>query len=331
MKRSIIFSVLFLLAGTLFSVSDAKAYRVEMLKGVEPKGDFDLGPTSIGIEVSPGQIITKTLQLTNRRGKEQKFNIEIEDFQGSLDDPTQTVVLQGEKVGKYSAKNWVTTELSEFTTQHGERLFFDVTIKVPEIADPGDHYVSVLASAPPDKGKGDLGEGQNVLITSRVGALFFIKVKGDIKEEGALQSFQNRKKFYDDNMGKNWYDFETTVPMRLLFQNTGSVRIRPSGKIEVKDWFGRKAGEVNILPFNMLRESSRYIEQNWHPTGFLFGKYTATLTLNRGYGNLSDTKSVTFWVIQWKKLLAGLLALVALILLVKILFKKVSFRVQLKK
>lgn len=330
MKRIIVIAVVFF-AGILFFTSDAKAYRVEMQKGVEPRGDFDLGPTSIGVEVSPGETFTKTLQLTNRKGKEQKFVIGIEDFEGSLDDPTQTVVLQGEESGKYSAKNWVTTELSEFTTQHGERMFFDVTITVPDTADPGDHYVSVLVSAPPDKKKEDLSEGQNVVITSRVGTLFFIKVKGAWKEEGSLQTFENRKKFYDDNMGKKWYDLKTIVPMRLLFQNTGSVRLKPSGKIEVKDWFGRKVGEVNVIPFNMLRESSRYIEQNWYAKGFLFGKYTATLTLNRGYGKLTDTKTVTFWIIQWKKILAGIFVLIVFFALIRVIRKRISFSVKLKK
>lgn len=329
MKRIIVLVVMILICGVMV-IPKAKAYRVEMQKGVSARGDFDLGPTSTGVEVNPGDTITKTLQLTNREGEEQNFIIGIEDFQGSLEDPTQTVVLQGKDAGKYSAKNWTTVELPEFTIQHGERMFFDVTIKVPETADPGDHYVSVLASAPPKNR--DVKEGQNVVITSRVGSLFFIKVKGEWKEEGALQSFESRKKFYDDNMGKKWYSFKTSVPMRLLFQNTGSVRIRPEGKIEITDWFGRKAGTVDVIPFNMLRDSSRYIEQSWNANNvFLFGKYTATLTLKRGYGNLTDTKTATFWVIQWKKIIAGILALIIFFGFIKFLRRKVSFSMKIKK
>ena len=131
MKKVInVLSVALLLAGIL-PFSPAKAARVEMQNNVPNQGNFDVGPTSFSIDASPGETIVKQLQLTNRKGEDWEFSISVEDFQGSVSDPNTTVLLQGDKSGKYSAKTWITPELDKFTLKHGEREFFNVTITVP--------------------------------------------------------------------------------------------------------------------------------------------------------------------------------------------------------
>ena len=46
----------------------------------------------------------------------------------------------------------------------------------------------------------------------------------------------------------------------------------------------------------LLPHSLRLREVVWQKMG-LVGRYTAELTLNRGYNNATDTKTTTFWVI----------------------------------
>ena len=88
------------------------------------------------------------------------------------------------------------------------------------------------------------------------------------------------------------------VPITLLLQNNSDHYIVPSGRIIIKDMFGREAGKVNILPQYILINSSRFMidsdqasesaELSEHlrklssnhavliwPKKFLFGLYTA--------------------------------------------------------
>ncbi len=306
----VVFMMAFSLAGT------AKAARVEMQKGAEANGKFDLGPTSFSIDGNPGETFTKTLQVTNRKGHRQDFKVEIEDFQGSKDDPDKTVLLQGDKSGIYSGKEWVTTELESFSLEHGERQFFNITVKIPQNADPGDHYASVLVSAPP-KSEFEDAESKsapNVSITSRVGSLFFINVKGPIKQEGLLESFVSDKEKYD----------KALVNFKLTFRNSGSVRLRPEGKIEINNMFGIPVGSVEAKAFNVLRDSIRSMEYQWKSDGFFMGRYTANLKLNRGYDGAVDEAKIAFWILPVRGIVILIFIVLVIIFILYYLKKRIS-------
>jgi len=321
MRRKKIWLGLFL-ACAIVAGGNAQAAKLEQLKDVNVTDDFDLGPTSFSVEANPGESVTKSLVVTNRKGFDQEFIISAEDFQGS-DDPNQTVLLQGGKIGRYSAKDWVHLEMDKFTIKHGERQFFDVTINVPKEADAGDHYVSVLASAAPkvEQQESRIDSKPNVVITSRVGALFFIRVKGKTVEDGSLQSFK---------ANRFWYE-KPPVSFKIVSKNEGTVRLQPSGKIVIKNMFGAIVDSVEIKPFNVLRESMRGLDVNWENQKFLVGRYTANLELDRGYGGQADMRSVSFWLMPWKQLGIGLAALVFFILLVNFMRKRVDVRIGVKK
>jgi hypothetical protein len=314
MKRFLIlFSIFFL-------CSSAFAARVEPQKDVAVRGDFDLGPTSFSVKVEPGETVKKTLQLTNRKGFTQKFLVEVEDFEGT-NDINQPIVFSGKKSGKFGAKDWIAVELNEFIIEHGERQFFDVNIKIPETADVGDHYGAVLVSAiPPDEDRDESRKtAPNINIHSRVGSLFYIQVQGDIKEEGKLESFE---------VGKKWYE-KGPIRFSSIFRNTGSVRLKPFGKIEITDFRGKIIETLDVEPFNVLRDSIRQDIRLWETEDWL-GYYKAKLVINRGYGNIIDEKEVTFLIISWKKLSVAVIILVVIIFLLVLTKKKLSFSIKIE-
>lgn len=305
----------------VFSSCQVSAARVEMQKDVAVTDTFDLGPTSFSIDVFPGQSASRVLQVTNRKGHEQYFLVEVEDFEGSY-DPNNVINLRGKETGRYSAKDWIKPELWDFTTQHGQRQFFNVQIDVPADADVGDHYAAVLVSAPPSASGSEDKEktAPTVNVRSRVGTLFFINVIGQTREEGTLEVFET---------SRPWYE-KSPVDFSLVFKNSGTIRLQPQGKIEITDQFGKNVGTLNVEPFNVLRDSSRQIKNQWDKK-HLAGRYTAKLTLNRGYGSLVDERTITFWVIPWK---LGLIILGAIILLVTLLIlakKYIKFEISIGK
>jgi hypothetical protein len=232
------------------------------------------------------------------------FKIAIEDMRGSR-NTEDTVVFLGEEKGPYSLKDYVKPELTEFTLNQGQRMVLPVEISIPQDAEPGGLYGSLLVSTNPPKTEGETeankAKGQIQLI-SRLGALFFIRVKGDAKEEGVLKDF---------TAGKNFYE-KGPISLKVLYENNGSVHLNPYGVIEIRNIFGKKIDEIAVEPYFAMPDSVRMREAKWE-RDLLFGKYTASLSLNRGYKDIIDQKSISFWVFPWKIILIGFLALIVLI------------------
>jgi hypothetical protein len=295
-------SFLILISGIIFfgfNSSPILAYYIEDLQLPE-RGDFVLGPGKIEIWADPGEEFQKELIISNRIGQTMEFKIEIEDFKGSY-DPNQTVILLGEERGPHSLKDFLLPEITKFTLKHGQRITLPVKISIPKDAEPGGLYGSVLVSTNPPMPKGEIekekAKGQ-MRIVSRLGCLFFIRVKGETIEEGLFKNFLT-KKFYEKG----------PISFELFFENKGNVHLNPYGIIEIKNLLGRKVGEIEIEPFFALPDSLRKREVKWEKE-LLFGKYTALASLNRGYQDIIDQKLVEFWVIPYKIILVGLILLI---------------------
>lgn len=282
--------------------SQASAYQIQDLPGTEVKGDIVLGPTKIEAFLNPGEKTTKEITVTNRTGSTLSFTIGMEDFKGSR-DADQSVIFLGPEKGPYSLRDWLKPELSEFTLEHGQRIHLPVEISVPLDADPGGHYGVVFASMKPAASQSGSGEPvSQVSIVSRAGTLFFVRINGEIEEIGQLKSIETQKKLYEKG----------PIPFQVFFENNGSVHLTPYGTIEIKNMMGKKVDSIELDPWFVMPDSLRMREASWNKE-FLFGKYVAIVKVNRGYGDIIDQKSTEFWVIPWKIVLAGLIAIVLLV------------------
>ena len=286
--------LLFLLvASTLFlRAGSVAAFEIQDLSGTSEKGDFVLGPGKIELFMEPGQKATRNLSITNRLGRDMNFKIEIEDFTGSQ-DPNRTVVLLGDQRGPYSLKDYLKPEVDSFIIGHGQRIILPVEIFIPEDAEPGGLYGSVIISTTPlPFGEEDKEEAAGqVRLVSRVGTLFFIRVKGEVEEEGFLKSFSTR--------GDKRYFEKGPIPFSILLENKGNIHLTPYGVIEITNLLGKKVGEIEVDPYFAMPGSVRAREVEWNG-GFLFGRYNAVLALNRGYEDIIDQKEFYFWIIPWK-------------------------------
>jgi hypothetical protein len=291
----------FFFAICLFSkmgITPVLAYKIETLNDPEVKGDFVLGPGKTELFMNPGETYTKELIITNRLGRTMEFSLVIEDFKGSK-NAKEGVNLLGDARGPFSLKDFIRPEISKFTLKHNERIVLPVVVAVPAGSEPGGLYASVLVvTNPPEdelQAEKNKTQGQTKLI-SRLGTLFFVRVKGEAKEEGALKEFKVKS-------GQLFFD-KAPVPLEILFENTGSVHLMPYGSIELKNSLGQKIDEINIDPWFVMPDSARLRSIEWLGKKLLFGRYTAELTINRGYGDIIDKRSVSFWIIPWKAALA---------------------------
>lgn len=302
---SLIGGVIYLCIGFYSSVF---AFEIESLPNVLVTKDFTLGPGKIEVFLNPGEEEIRNLQITNRLGKTMNFNVEIEDFEGSLTGET-AVILLGGKRGPYSLRDYLHPEVLKFQLAHGERMNLPIKISIPKDMEPGGLYGSVLIVSSPLEPDLETEQGKTkgqVKLVARIGSLFFVRIKGDVQEQGELEKFDtlNSKRFYQ----KGPIDFS------IFYRNQGNVHLNPYGTIEIKNILNKKIGEIITNPYFAMPKSLRYREVKWE-RGLALGRYTAVLSLNRGYQDIIDTAKVSFWIIPWKILL-----IVAVIFFLLILF-----------
>ena len=97
-----------------------------------------------------------------------------------------------------------------------------------------------------------------------------------------------------------WYE-KGPIKMNILFNNTGSIHLNPYGEIRIHNLFGEEVGFIELEPWFALPKSLRSREVTWDRE-LLFGRYTATAYVNRGYDDIVDEVSTTFWFCHGKLL-----------------------------
>lgn len=303
---------------SLFFYHPTHAYRTENLPDTEVKDDFVLGGGKTELELEPGEEASGEISITSRLGKDAEFDVGVEDFTGSQDPNETSFNFLGEEKGPYSLKDSITPEVDHFKLRNGERIWLPIKIKIPEDAEPGGRYGAVLVSIrnpdqlmsiEPEKAK------SQVKIISRLAALFYVRIKGDAKQDGLLQDFKTDQKFYERG----------PVNFSIIFENIGNIHLKPSGKIEISNIMGKSVGEEAVDEFFVLPGSVRQKNVVWNREA-LFGYYTAKLTLNRSYSDLSDTMIIHFWVIPWKLILAIFVACVIVVFLFYWIFSKFEIK-----
>ena len=285
----------------------AQDIKYEQLSSDQIVGDFLVGPGKVELELNPGESETVNVTLSNRMGSEKTFTVVVEDFVGS-ESTEQPVVLLGDQRGPYSLQDYLVVPSQEMTVGHTERIVIPITVSVPTDAEPGGRYGSVLFQTKSESIEN--GAKPSASIISRIGVLFFVTVPGDLKYEGNVEKF-------DTAFGKRVYD-SGPIGFEILYRNTGNVHVNPYGRISVRNMFGSEVGAVELDPWFAMPEFLRLREVTWD-RGWLFGKYKAVLSINKGYDNLVETREVVFYVLPWKPIsVAVIIVAIFIFLLTKI-------------
>ena len=284
-------------------------YSIEQLQDDTIRGDFVVGPGKVDITLEPGQSKTVNMIVTNRMGEKKTFRFEIEDIKGSRNDE-QTVLLLGDDHGPYTLKDYVTIPRMEFSLEHNQRATIPVTVSLPADAEPGGRYGSVLVSTVSRDADIDGANktAPSSAIVSRIGTLFFVSTPGSTDITGQLVSFDTIK-------GTHLFT-ASPIHFGIVFENTGSVHLNPYGELHITNIAGSEVGFMEIDPWFALPQSLRTRELSWEKAP-LFGRYTATVKINRGYDDIVDEASVTFWVLPWKPLVSIFVGLFVFFLFIR--------------
>lgn len=295
----------FVLIIALFVSREVLAFQKSKME-MTPQNDFVVEPGKTEIFLNPGETVVKNIAITNRINKTVKFRLTTEDMVGT-NESTSAIKLLGDEVGPYSIKNFIEPEITEFSLDLGEKIVIPVKVSIPLDAEPRGYYGALIVSNEPEvfsEEQSKESEGKARLV-SRIGSLFFLRINGEGQESGSLQDFKvigPKKAFYE----RNPKGFE------ILFKNEGNVHLVPYGKIIIRNMLGREVMMIPVDAYFSLPNSVRYREVSM-PEGTGLGRYTAELSLYKGYSNENEEVSLAFWIIPWKILIATFAGLFILI------------------
>jgi len=94
-----------------------------------------------------------------------------------------------------------------------------------------------------------------------------------------LKEFKTTSKFFEKG----------PIKFQLIFENNGRIHLAPYGIIEIYNMMGKKIDEVEVDPWFSMPDSLRFREVTWNRK-FLFGRYVAKTSINRGYDGIIDQK-----------------------------------------
>ncbi len=294
------------------------SYVREQLPNGDVFSDFVVGPGRFEVELAPGQSKTVEMIISNRMGVEKTFSIGTEDAEGTTDG-SQALVLLGDDRGPYTIKDNISVPHEQFVLKHSERERVPVTISLPADAEPGGRYGSLLVSivSDPNQLNAAGGAAPASVIVSRIGTLFFISTPGFTDQSGQVQDFSTA--------GDRSVYAEGPISFGVVYENTGDVHVNPYGEINITNMFGDEVGFVKLEPWFVLPRSLRLREVSWDRE-LLIGRYTATAKINRGYGDIIDESTLTFWVLPWKLLSAVFVGLFIIFAALRFVITRFEFK-----
>lgn len=263
-------------------------------------------PPRLEATVEPDGVNTYTLKVRNESPNPREINISLRDFIVTDNQGTPNFLEDLQSINnRWSASSWIQVSPSQLTLEPGETKSLTITIMPPLNALPGGHYAAVIYS-PESFSLYNATTGSSV--QTNVGTLLYITIPGEINQNASITSF-SAPRFSEFGP----IDFATTI------KNSSDIHIQPVGTITVKNWFGRKTGQVsldgtNIFPYT-TRDFQNTLDKKW-----LFGRYQADLKATYGSAGGIIAATLFFWVIPWRLIIlivAALAIITTLIIIIK--------------
>jgi hypothetical protein len=309
--------VVFSVAAVIATVSSMLVLPASAQTSTAAQG-IEISPALVELNAGKGNSYTIKLKVTNVASAALEYTTTIEDFAAKDETGSPQVLIDSTLPPNASVKTWVSI-VPKFTLQSRESRDIIADVTVPDNAEPGGHYgVIRFAGRAPDVK--DTGVG----LAASAGVLMLIRVDGAITEQASIASL------YSANAdGKQQSIFESgPINFVTRIQNDGNIHVKPVGSLVVHDMFGGLVTTMaindtksNVLPHSIRRFNSEY------KSGWMFGMYTAELSLGYGTTGQAITGTTTFWVIPYKLLLVILAVIITLVFIFKRMLKAYNKRI----
>lgn len=283
-----------------------------------------VAPSRQEILVDPGEKTAVIVKFLNQgdapvSGTLKVVDFVVEDKEGTPtfieETPTITGVTQISP--RFSAASWFTLPYDRITIAPQNKVTIQAKIQVPADARPGGRYVAIYFEPGGEVSPALGGQKEATTpISIRLAGLVYLRVSGPIKEDAYVVRFQIPR-------------FSEHGPLTAITEilNRGDYHIRPKGKIVLSNFLGKVVDEQALIGQNIFPDVSRVYE-NKLGSKWMFGKYKAELAASYGEEGKALTAVTFFWVVPYKEISAGLLALVIIGLIITLIVRRFRRRQQ---
>ena len=251
---------------------------------------FSVSPPTFEMAANPGDVLANTVRVENLSDTATTISVDRRNFTALGEEGAVGLT---EEETSFSLASWISVEPEVATIPPRQSHTFRFTISVPQNAEPGGHFGSLVF-----KTGGAKPEQTGAALAQEVAALVLLRVAGKTEEAASLAGFST----------KNFWEYGP-VDFEIRVKNEGNVHLRPTGTITITNIFGQKVADLVVEPRNVLPGAVRKSVVSW-PEKNLAGKYTATLYLTYGNQGKTLTASTTFFAFPYK---VGGLILIALL------------------
>ncbi len=268
-------------------------------KATIPGQGLTISPPIIEITLEPGQTYERVIKINNPTKEVVEVYPIARNFSAQGEGGTPIIETPNTEP-TYGLASWIKFNLPKIALTSEQEVAFDYTITVPQDAEPGGHYASVLFASEPPKPDAKVSQ---VALASMIGSLILGKVNGDINEKAEVREFSTKKLFY----------LKPSVDFVLRVTNLGNIHIKPMGEIVISNW-GRKVANFDINPKkgNILPNSiRRFDDLKYQGNQWSFGLFKAKLIATYGEKNQPLLGEITFLIIPW-----WLITAIALIIII---------------
>lgn len=255
---------------------------------------MQISPALVELNAVRNKTYTINLNILNVTAYDLDYSVSIEDFSASDETGSPKILIDEALPSSISMKDWFShIEKFKLNARQSQKISFNINI--PDNAEAGGHYGVLRFS-----GTAPEIESTGVGLSASAGVLILVRVDGDVKEEANLASF------LASSNGKQPILIESgPITFITRIKNIGNVHVKPVGNIELRDIFGNllETMPVNENKSNVLPNSTRRFESEYKKT-WMFGRYSASLTLGYGTTGQAITKTIHFWVLPYKLILS---------------------------
>lgn len=288
--------------------------------------DFSLGifPPIIQIQATVPVGIKKDITVVNASESPQDVSIVLKQFTNSPYSDGQVAYLPDYVIPHPDKDIFEKIQILDgdepidaITLAPKQKKILTLRIGLPKDEPAGDYYFSILFVS-----KNQVGDTQNgSVINAGIASNVLLLIGPKDPTTGFLEEFSTK-----------WFFQTGPIPFTVSIANTSNHFITPTGQILIRNMFGQLIGKVDLLPVNILEQTSRYLPSknavgasyaSWNEK-VLFGGYSARIIVSLSDAGPIFTRTIYFFVMPWQYLLGGALA----ILLVLIVIERVRKRVK---
>ncbi len=279
---------------------------------------FELYPPIIQIQTNPPANISTPIIVKNLSDEALSLQIIMKPFSAS--SPSSSFLAQNLQIS--DNKN----EIKSLTLAPKQQKRLNLRINIPQNYTLSDYYFSVIFLSK----NTDSNNSNETKISGGLATNVLLSVGTDIKPKGELEEFS-----------APFFVTKVPLPFTVKIKNTGNHFITPHGYILIKNIFGKIVDKINLMPVNILVNSTRSIpsinqldlsasnhnvEMNdikkaYWSEAFIPGPYTATLIISLSNQEPALTKTLYFIGLPIKiaiELLIAALVVIFIIVRIKI-------------